>query len=90
MMYDFQTITNRRQTDSIKWAVAESELPMWIADMDFKTAPEITAALQEKLALGIYGYEEPGEDYFAAVAHWYQKVHHASANTDWLLFATGH
>lgn len=89
MMYDFQTITNRRQTDSIKWAVAENELPMWIADMDFKTAPEITAALQEKLALGIYGYEEPREDYFASVAHWYQKVHHARVNTDWLLFATG-
>ena len=40
MKYDFDTVVNRRNTDSLKWNVAENELPMWVADMDFKTAPE--------------------------------------------------
>ena len=39
MKYDFDTVVNRRNTDSLKWNVAENELPMWVADMDFKTVP---------------------------------------------------
>ena len=45
MSYDFDSVIERRGTDSIKWAVGEGELPMWVADMDFKTAPEITEAI---------------------------------------------
>ena len=48
MKYDFDTVVNRRNTDSLKWNVAENELPMWVADMDFKTAPEITEAIKAK------------------------------------------
>ena len=51
MKYDFDTVVNRRNTDSLKWNVAENELPMWVADMDFKTAPEITAVSYTHLAL---------------------------------------
>ena len=40
-MYDFDKIIDRRNTNSLKWDVAENELPMWVADMDFETAPEI-------------------------------------------------
>ena len=38
-MYDFDKIIDRRNTNSLKWDVAENELPMWVADMDFETAP---------------------------------------------------
>ena len=48
MKYDFDTVVNRRNTDSLKWNVAENELPMWVADMDFKTAPEITEAIKAR------------------------------------------
>ena len=58
MKYDFDTVVNRRNTDSLKWNVAENELPMWVADMDFKTAPEITEAIKAKADLGVYGYTE--------------------------------
>lgn len=54
MKYDFDTIVNRRGTTSLKWDVAENELPMWVADMDFKTAPEILEALQERLNHGVF------------------------------------
>ncbi|KRM78395.1 cystathionine beta-lyase PatB [Lapidilactobacillus dextrinicus DSM 20335] len=89
MTYDFKSITNRRQTNSIKWQIGESELPMWIADMDFKTAPEIIEALHQKIELGIFGYEAPNSEYFEAVSHWYQSEHHTTSKTDWLLFTTG-
>ena len=45
-MYDFDTTVNRRGTASLKWDVEEHELPMWVADMDFQTAPEIREALE--------------------------------------------
>ncbi|WP_278415454.1 MalY/PatB family protein [Lactobacillus taiwanensis] len=89
MNYDFTTVINRRHTDSVKWNVKDSELPMSIADMDFKTAPEIVLAMREKLELGAFGYEEAGVDYFNAVSHWYQLEHGADADTGWMIFATG-
>ena len=42
MNYDFDKITDRRGTGSLKWDVADGELPMWVADMDFRTAPAVT------------------------------------------------
>lgn len=89
MNYDFTTVINRRHTDSVKWNVKDSELPMSIADMDFKTAPEIVLAMREKLELGAFGYEEAGVDYFNAVSHWYQLEHGADADPGWMIFATG-
>ena len=44
--YDFDQITDRRNTGSLKWNVAEGELPMWVADMDFQTAPAVREAIE--------------------------------------------
>ena len=55
MKYDFDTVVDRRNTGSLKWDVRENELPMWVADMDFKTAPAITEAIIERAQHGIYG-----------------------------------
>ena len=58
MKYDFDTIIPRRGTNSYKWDTPEEEnvLPMWVADMEFQTAPQIRAALQQRLDHGIFGY----------------------------------
>lgn len=88
-MYDFKTAPKRQHTDSVKWQVKDGELPMWIADMDFKTAPEIIQAMTTKVQLGAFGYEEPQSDYFQAVANWYRDVHHAEPQTEWMTFSTG-
>ena len=40
-MYDFDTVVDRRNTGSLKWDVAENELPMWVADMDFLAIPSV-------------------------------------------------
>ena len=54
MKYDFDTPVQRYGTDSIKWKVEENELPMWVADMDFETAPKIIEALsREEMPAGV-------------------------------------
>ncbi|MCO6542547.1 MAG: PatB family C-S lyase [Lactobacillus sp.] len=88
-MYDFQTVNNRRNSNSVKWDVQKQELPMNLADMDFQTAPEIITALQEKVATGIFGYENVPLEYYQAVKLWYQQVHQCTLQTEWMLFATG-
>lgn len=88
-MGEFDQLISRRGTYSIKWHVKDGELPMWIADMDFKTAPAILKAMREKVDFGVFGYEEPQSDYFNAVAHWYETEHHARPETDWMLYCTG-
>lgn len=88
-MGEFDQLIPRRGTDSIKWHVKSNELPMWIADMDFKTAPAILKAMREKVDFGVFGYEEPQADYYNAVAHWYETEHHARPETNWMLYCTG-
>lgn len=89
MEYDFETLNRVRGGNSSKWDVGINELPMTTADMDFPTAPEIIAAMQEKVKMGLFGYEEIPNEYFQAVANWYQTEHHVKPETDWMLFATG-
>ncbi|CAJ1183474.1 hypothetical protein FD33_GL002012 [Companilactobacillus paralimentarius DSM 13238 = JCM 10415] len=55
MDYDFETLNKKRAGNSAKWDVGQNELPMTIADMDFKTAPEIIQALQDKISMGLFG-----------------------------------
>ena len=53
LKYDFDTVVDRKNTGSLKWDVRENELPMWVADMDFKTAPAITEAIIERAQHGM-------------------------------------
>lgn len=88
-MYDFEKTIDRRKTDSTKWNIKPNELPMWVADMDFQVAPEIVSAIKAKADQAVFGYEAPHEDYFNAVAEWYETEHHFRPNTDWMMFCTG-
>ena len=87
--YDFINAPDRRDTDSVKWHVKKGDLPMSIADMDFKTAPEIIAAMKRKVDRGVFGYEWPEDDYFKAVADWYEKEHGHRPQQEWMIFTTG-
>ena len=61
MTFDFDTVLERRGTDSQKWQkyAGRDILPLWVADMDFKSSPAIIAALQERVAQGVFGYARP-------------------------------
>ncbi|MFC2695235.1 MAG: MalY/PatB family protein [Lactobacillus sp.] len=90
MKYDFEHAPQRRGTDSVKWWDAKThDLPMTIADMEFKTAPEIVAAMQKKVAFGAFGYEWFQDDYYQAIMDWFQQEHQLTLKKDWLLFVTG-
>lgn len=88
-MYDFDQLTDRRNTGSLKWDVAEHELPMWVADMDFETAPEIIKVLQERVAHGVFGYTIVTDDWYDAYISWWERRHHITFERDSLIFCTG-
>lgn len=89
MPYDFDKPVDRRNTHSLKWDVKEHELPMWVADMDFQTAPEIQAAIQERAAHGVFGYSIVPEEWYQAYMDWWQRRHGFSMEKEWLVFCTG-
>ena len=80
--YNFDEIINRKNTNSLKYDYAIRRgkpadiLPLWVADMDFRTAPEIIEVLKEKSEHGIFGYSEPLDSYFEALNNWIIKHYH--------------
>ena len=69
MPYNFDTIINRRSSNSIKWTkYPEDVLPLWVADMDFQTPQPILNALQIALEGGVLGYEIPSQALSETVA----------------------
>lgn len=89
MQYDFDTPINRLGSGSLKWDIALNELPMWVADMDFATAPEIIAAITAKAAHGVFGYSNIPSKWHEAYINWWQHRHGFLIKKDWLIFATG-
>jgi len=89
MKYDFDTNIDRRGTGSIKWDVKENELPMWIADMDFKTAPAIIEKLKNRVEHGVFGYNNVPEEWYKAYINWWERRHSFRMEKEWLIFCTG-
>ncbi len=89
MKYDFSQITDRRSSCSLKWDVAENELPMWVADMDFQTAPGIRKAMENRVAHGVFGYNVIPEEWYRAYMDWWKENHHLNIEKEWLVFCTG-
>lgn len=89
MKYDFDRLTDRGDTNSMKWDVPDGQLPMWVADMDFETAPEIAEAIRKRAAHGIFGYTVVPEAWRQAVAGWWERRHGFPMETEWLVFCTG-
>lgn len=89
MRYDFDTIIDRRGTYSLKWDVAEGELPMWVADMDFRTAPAIIDALSKRVEHGIFGYSIVPEEWNSAICNWWERRHSLIIDPESLVFCTG-
>ena len=90
MKYDFDKTIDRRATNSYKWDSApEGVLPMWVADMDFRTAPAIIDALQKRVAHGIFGYTRVPDAYYDAVTSWFSRRHGWDIDREWILYTSG-
>lgn len=89
MKYNFDERIDRRNSGSMKWDVEEGELPMWVADMDFQTAPEITGMICERAAQGVFGYTMVTDEWYRAYHDWWKNRHHFKISREWLIFCTG-
>ena len=87
-MSRFDKITNRLNTNSIKWSGDENELPMWVADMDFEAPEEVSNALIERAAHKIYGYCDIPSDWNETIVNWRLKRYNHKIDKDDLLYCT--
>mgnify|MGYP001030996023 CR=1 FL=1 len=85
----FDQETNRFESYSYKWEVSEDELPMWVADMDFKTAPDIIEALKLRTEHGIFGYNIVPQEFNRSITTWWKKRHDLMLDEEWILYCTG-
>ena len=90
MKYDFDEFVERRGTNCVKWDESPSDdvIPLWVADMDFKVAPAIQEALQQRVAHGVFGYNIVPESYYEAVISWFHRRHQWEIQRQWMLYTT--
>ncbi len=94
-MYNFDEVVERKGTHSIKWdeirakGYPEDMIPMWVADMDFKTLPDIQEAIMKRAEHSIYGYTSISDSYYEAVMNWMKKRHQFTVEKDWIVTTPG-
>ncbi len=90
MKYNFDKIIDRRNSDSIKWNYFEEDiLPLWVADMDFMSPPEVLDALRNRIDHGLFGYSKPQDKTKIAVQNWLSIQHGWDVQCDEILFIPG-
>lgn len=93
--YDFETIIDRRNTGCLKWDAwgkrghAVDDLPLWVADMDFKTVPAAIDALAQRVQHGVYGYTMATDGYYEAVQSWFERRHGWRPEREWFVMTPG-
>ncbi|MCF2690118.1 pyridoxal phosphate-dependent aminotransferase [Bacteroides fragilis] len=91
MKYDFDEIISRRNSNSYKWdaVMGEGVLPMWVADMDFRTAPAVVEVLRKRMDHGIFGYTKVPPVYYDAIINWFTRRHGWQIDRDWIIYTSG-
>lgn len=93
--YDFDEIIDRHETGSVKWDAlgehfgADDLLPLWVADMDFRSPPQVIDALTLRAQHGVYGYSSIMPSYYDSVISWYRRRYHWELKKDWIVFSPG-
>lgn len=92
--FDFDRICPRKGTHCVKWDAEPMQkdgklLPLFVADMDFETAPVIKEALAEAVAHGIYGYTMVWPEYLQAVGSWMKNRHNMDVKSEWIIAFPG-
>lgn len=93
--YNFNKIIDRKNSGSLKYDFAvergmpEDVLPLWVADMDFRTANPILDVLKNSIEHGIFGYNETKKSYFDTIKNWYKKHFNFELKEEWLLKTPG-
>ncbi len=87
--YNFETAPERRHPYALKWQGPENEIPLWVADMDFETAPEIKEKISEIASRGTFGYTDIPDSWAESYISWWKKQHDFETEKDWYVFVTG-
>ncbi len=90
-MTNFDEIVDRRGTGSLKWDKYRDRdvLPLWVADMDFRAPPEVTAALRSRADHGVFGYTVPYPEVTDAVLDYLLTRHRVEARAEWIVWLPG-
>ena len=89
MIYDFDKEIERRGTNCVKWDEAEEGvLPLWVADMDFETAPCVQEAIRQRAQHGVYGYNLIPESFYDAIIWWNSHRHGWTPRREWMLYTS--
>ena len=71
--YDFESVIDRKGTNSLKWDFFGDDLPMWVADMDFMVAPAILKAIMKRASHPVFGYTVFPDEPFDAYIGWWDR-----------------
>lgn len=90
-MFNFDSPISRRHTNSVKWDSCSNEevLPLWVADMDFATAPCVQEAIMRRATHGCYGYTLVPEGYYDAICDWFATRHQWNIDPKHILYTIG-
>ena len=87
--YDFETVIERNNTNCLKWDLFDDDLPMWVADMDFRVAPAIEKAIQKRAAHPIYGYTVVPDGLFESYINWWDRRYGLKMKKDDMAYSMG-
>lgn len=97
MKYNFDEVIDRKNTDSMKWSASYLEkhfgsadrIPLWVADMDFRTAQPVVDAVAARAQHGIFGYALADDEFYEAVIKWQKRRNNWDVKKEWILFSPG-
>lgn len=88
--WDFDEVVDRSGTWSIKYGRAsENQIPMWIADMDFRTAPAVSSAMKERLNRDVLGYTFTPDEFYQSIIDWEKEMHDWRVDKEWVSYCPG-
>ena len=87
--YDFKSVTDRHNTNCLKWDLFDDDLPMWVADMDFKVAQAIQEAIQNRASHPVYGYTVVPDELFEAYIGWWARRYGLNMSREDMAYAMG-
>ena len=88
--WNFDEVVDRSGTWSIKYGRAsEGQIPLWIADMDFRTAPAVSSALIERLNRDVLGYTSTPDEFYQSILRWEQERHGWQVDREWVAYCPG-
>lgn len=90
-MINFDLAPDRRGSGSYKWDSDSDRnlIPLWVADMDFQTAPCVIEALRRRVEHGVFGYTLVGKDYYDALTNWFSSRHGYDINRRMVIYTSG-